>query len=892
MAGAEPWNATFTNWTDVIGTANTTFDPLLTSVFTTAPGDVIITNDYTPNPAALRFEVGGYTILAAASAGLSISGQTDFATLSGGTTILAPISGSGVLVKSGAGTLVLERTNTYSGGTVLNGGVLYLKDSDSLGSGTLTLGEGTLLRFTTDVRPANDIKVNGNVTISPGNTTSFQFLNLSGDVDLGATTRQITTVDLSRVTLTGVISGAGGLTLAGGNFSLIPTQSNTYQGLTTVATGTSVNAMNSGTNVAIPGDVLVETGGRLTATGSFSNFTDGGQPISPTATITVNGLLTLSLSPQTIGNLQGSGEINASPFSTADTLTIESGNFSGNITELAAFRTRLVKSTNGTLILSGNNSYVDGNAVNGGTLLINGTNSGNGPTTIAANATLGGSGTLRGPITIADNARLTPGSGGTGTFETGNLNLNSDSQIDFDLGTPGVVGGPGNDLLSVAGSLVLDGILNVTAGVGFGEGVYRLIDYTGALTDGGLLLGTVPALFDYTVDTQTANQLNLLVVAAVAQFWDGPNTSANGMLDGGSAIWDGSTTNWTNSSATVNSLFNDMLVSTFSGTPGTATIADGFTPNPRALDFRTAGYTIASAGSGELILTGNTPFITAPGVTTVSAPIDGAGTLVKLGSGTLSLTGTGRHDGETIIKEGTLDVTGDIRHISGDLIVGDTNGDSAALVIRDGGYYFDDFGRIGNEFGSVGTTTVDGPGTLWSHSNDLLVGVAGTGNLIVQNQGAISARNLVIGAEPSGVGTAIVDGPGADVASTLLVGSRGTGALVIQNGATVSAPAGALGEFTTGNGSILVDGAGGELQFSSGLRVGQRGSGRLTVRNGSRLTTGDGMFPAFVRLGDESGSAGEIVVDGPEFDLEPRWLPRHRPGRARNADPDRWWTIP
>ena len=63
----------------------------------------------------------------------------------GNLTDLYGISGEGKLIMSGTGsTLTLGGTNTYSGGTLLEGGTLKTSDSAALGDGGLTITAGTL----------------------------------------------------------------------------------------------------------------------------------------------------------------------------------------------------------------------------------------------------------------------------------------------------------------------------------------------------------------------------------------------------------------------------------------------------------------------------------------------------------------------------------------------------------------------------------------------------------------------------------------------------------------------------------------------------------------------------------------------------------------------------
>jgi fibronectin-binding autotransporter adhesin len=129
--------------------------------------------------------------------------------------------------------------------------------------------------------------------------------------------------------------------------------------------------------------------------------------------------------------------------------------------------------------------------------------------------TLAGTGAVTGNVT-STGGTVQPGSTpGTLTL-TGNLLLDATSLLDFDLDIAGVVGGGVNDLLVVNGALTLDGSLDVADLGGFGLGTYRLINYTGSLTDLGLDIGSMPSAdFAYGIDTSTPGQVNLTVAPLV-----------------------------------------------------------------------------------------------------------------------------------------------------------------------------------------------------------------------------------------------------------------------------------------------------------------------------------------------------------------------------------------
>ena len=97
------------------------------------------------------------------------------------------IAGNGTLVKNGSGKLMLGNTNTYAGGTVINGGTLQLGDGYALGGvvvGNLTINAGTL--FVTNKGAVNASSgilnigtmagASGTVTMSSGSSITVQSL--------------------------------------------------------------------------------------------------------------------------------------------------------------------------------------------------------------------------------------------------------------------------------------------------------------------------------------------------------------------------------------------------------------------------------------------------------------------------------------------------------------------------------------------------------------------------------------------------------------------------------------------------------------------------------------------------------------------------------------------
>ena len=136
----------------------------------------------------------------------------------------------GSLVKVGTGTLTLLGTNTYSGGTSFNGGILAVESDANLGTGPLSFNGGTL-----------------EALAAGGGITSAKAVMLDA---LGGTF--LADVGTASV-LSGLIIGPGSFTKDGAG-ELTLTADNSYSGGTTISGGT-LQLGNGGTTGSIVGDV-------------------------------------------------------------------------------------------------------------------------------------------------------------------------------------------------------------------------------------------------------------------------------------------------------------------------------------------------------------------------------------------------------------------------------------------------------------------------------------------------------------------------------------------------------------------------------------------------------------------------------------------------------------
>ena len=582
-------------------------------------------------------------------------------------TYIGQITGTGSVVKLGAGVLTLAPVaaggNTFSGGLSLNEGVVAVGADNALGAaaGSLTFNGGTLrLTSSFDIGAARAITLN-----APGGTI---------DVQPGLTS-----------TLSQAMNGAGAFTKAGAG-TLILTAANGYTGGTTISGGT-LQLGNGGTTGSVIGDITnngtlafnrsdnVTFGNVISGSGAVNQIGPGTTTFTNTNTYT--GGTTISGGALQLGNGGTSGSIvgnvvnNASLiFNRSDAITFD-GVISGSGT------VRQVGS--GITTLTGTNSYAGATSVEAGTLIVNGNQSAaTGLTTVQSGATIGGRGTIGGDVNVLAGGALAPGNVGVVPGELtirGNLSLQPTSELNYNFGRANVPGGPFNDLTNVGGDLNLSGRLNVnlTPGGSFDPGVYRIINYGGALTDNVLTIATLPPGTPpntFFVQTSVAQQVNLVNTAGLnLNFWDGNAGPKNdGAVNGGNGVWQnaGGMDNWTTFSGTPNAPWAPAAFAVFMAAPGTVTVDNSNGPvTAIGMQFASDGYVIQG---GTLTLVGAPDSIikvgdgTAPGAgytATIDAVLAGSTRLVKTDLGTLVLNGDNLYTGGTAIFGGVLQISRD-----------------------------------------------------------------------------------------------------------------------------------------------------------------------------------------------------------------------------------------
>jgi autotransporter-associated beta strand protein len=370
------------------------------------PGIVTLTgtNTYTGGTAVVGgiVQAGSDSAFGATGAMLTLAGGTIQATASfasarpitlttpGGTfdtngntlTLDGVITGTGALVKTGAGTLILGGANDYTGGTTVSGGTLQ-GTTTSL-QGNIVNNASVVFSQSTDGTYAGAMSGTGGLSVTgtgTGTVTLTGANSYSGGTTVTAGILQGTTTSLqgniannanvlfnqnTDGTYTGDMSGSGRLLLIGrGNVTL--TGANSYTGGTTVLGGTL-----TGTTTSLQGNII--NNGAVV----FAQSTDGtyAGSLSGTGGLTKSGAGNLTL---TGFNTYGGGTTVSGGTLTGTTSSLQ-GNILNNAAVVFSQSTDgtyagvmsgtggLTKSGTGNLTLTDTNSYTGGTTVSGGTL--------------------------------------------------------------------------------------------------------------------------------------------------------------------------------------------------------------------------------------------------------------------------------------------------------------------------------------------------------------------------------------------------------------------------------------------------------------------------------------------------------------------------------------------
>ncbi len=286
--------------------------------------------------------------------------------------VRAGVFGPGGVIKSGPGMARVSGANTYTGGTVVQGGVFQLGANGAASTGplsvvggtfdlngfnqtvpSLTFGDGSATTAGT-VSGAGTLTLNGDLIFNGSPQNKTPPATVASNVSLPSGNHSITTPiyvyssGYYDVLMSGIIGGNGGLTVAGQQLRVALTRQNNYAGPTTISPLATI--FLAATN-ALPAQTAVTVNGTLA--------------LNPS--ITQTGVTPGNYN-QSIGSLAGAGVVELG----SATLTVGSDNtntvFSGTIDSAGG---ALVKTGTGMLSLTGPSNNIGGTRVAAGALVFN-----------------------------------------------------------------------------------------------------------------------------------------------------------------------------------------------------------------------------------------------------------------------------------------------------------------------------------------------------------------------------------------------------------------------------------------------------------------------------------------------------------------------------------------
>jgi autotransporter-associated beta strand protein len=730
------------------------------------------------------------------------------------------ISGANTLTKAGAGTLVLNGANNFTGGVTLTAGILDIGNATALGTGagTFTITAGTIDNLSggpLSLTNNNPLAWNGSFTFTGTNA-----LNLgTGAVTLNA--NPTVTVTANTLTVGGNISGAHSLTKAGAAGTLVLSGVNNFSAGVSLTAGTL--DINSATALGTSAGTFA-----LTAGVTFDN-TSGAA-----LTLTNNNPQTWNSFTFTGTNDLNLGTGNVTLGAGTDTVTVTAGNLTvGGIVSAA---NALTKTGAGTLILSNANSTYNGiTTVNLGTLSVS---------TLAlggSNSSIGVSTNAATKLVINNDAVLQYTGTGASTdrlFTIGTTGAALDAS-----GTGGLLftnaGAIAFTTLNVAHTLVLTG--NNTNSNTFTPVVGNAGTGLTAVTKSGpglwLLAGTNTYTGLTTISGGTLSVGTLANGGANSNIGASTNAAANLVIDGGTLQYTGATIA-TNRSFTLG-LGNGTLDAS-----GTGTLTYN---NAAAFAFTTtnAPHTLTLAG-------GNT------GANTLAAPVkdDGTGStaLAKSGAGQWVLTGSGNYTGGTTVLAGTLTLgvsnittnAGNVNVSGGTLALSSFNQVASNVTLTSG-----------NISGTSGQLSVNSPGGTYDLQNGTVSAIlAGSGNLTKDTGGTVilSGANTYSGVTNVNAGTLQTNGTLVSTTFNLLGGNLSLGASSrLPTTANVTVDNGGALNLSSFNQSLA------NLTLTNGTIV---GSGTLTSSNDFALLTGNVSVVLAGPVGVTKTGVGSVTLSG------------------------------
>ncbi len=748
------WNASSTNWTNQAGSINAPWARGI-AVFGPCPGNVCSTGNgaYTVTVDAAGVLARGLRVLGLplklAGGPITLANDARIDVIqsqdgSGSISTAGTVHATGDLTKGGAGSFLSTGQTRVDGGLIVEQGVM----SASGASAAITVG--------------------GAVTVGGTGTDTFP-------------TRLVATAGAKLTSAGGSVAGA-----ANSASSIFIQFGGSWD-----AGDNAIDVGASGKGVLRVYSNFINEVSEIKASEIVLGRNAGGNGLLQIWGDDVDAILTTATIRGGVGG--GSVEFDNQSSTTASVFTpLLSGNLSTTF-------------LSGVTTLRGINNYTGATLVNGGKLFLDGASL-PGTAVTVQRGTLGGAGTFAGPVSFAATNGILQGSAGQ-LLNMGSLTLGSGTAINVTLGAPST-----SALFNVTGALTLDGLLNVTNGGGFALGTYRLFDYGGALTNNGLTIQSLPQGFnpgDWAIGTGTTGQVNLIVAAGPGeQYWDGTNLTPGNVANGrgGTAIWNTSSTNWTNQAGSINAPWaggiavfgpcpNNACVNGSSTSPSYTVTVDA--AGISATGLRTLNVPVTLAG-GKITLADdaridvNQPTSNSSGTLNASNVIHATGDLIKGGLGSFFFTGQTQIDGGLTIEQGVMMATeaAATLNVAGAITVGGTGTDAfpTRLLASGGAKMTSAGGSVGGAANTAGSIFIQRGGSWDAGANTIDVGASGVGVLRVYSSlitaiSEIKASEIVLGRNAGGNGKLQIWGDAGNgiVTATTVRGGVGGGSVEFDN---------------------------------------------------------------------------------------------------------------
>ncbi|MHB8570955.1 MAG: beta strand repeat-containing protein, partial [Metallibacterium sp.] len=752
--------------------------------------------------------------------------------LSGTTTLMNVIGGSGSFEQMGTGTTILNGVNSYTGGTTVSAGTLEIGDAthgnasiagdvtvDSGGTlrGHGTIGGNALIDSGGILAPGGSIgtlTVAGNLTAAQGSLLDYSFgapaasnpfsnfgtgdsVSVGGNLSLNGATLNVTDAGGMGAGLYNLFTYGGSLSETNGGIALGTTPTGSTLSIQNLSSQKQINLIDS-TGLTLN---FWNANGQASATqlgggsGTWSNTNAAWTDANADVTLAMQPLPGFAIfggTPGTVTVDDSAGAVTTTGMQfassgytlTGNTLTLASSGGAAPILRVGDGNSASASWT-ATIdnVLAGSAGL---DKTDYGTLILGGSNTYAGGTTISG-----------GMLQISSDVNLGAASGGV-TLDGGILGISGTSDTTTARSvTLGSAGG-GLDIEDAGNTFTLASALSGTGGFAkLGAGSLILTganSYSGGTTiaQGLLQIGNGGA-------SATLGTGNVLDNGALSFDTSGSNTLAGVLSGTGSLAQMGSGT----TTLTANN--------SYSGT----TMIDAGTLQVGS------GGSSGSLGSNTSAITDNgTLALDLSGTTTLMNAISGIGSLTQMGSGTTILTGANSYSGTTTIEAGTLQVG---------------NGGSS--------------GSLGSNTGAItdnGTLALDLSGTT-----TLMNAISGSGSLIQMGTGTtiLDGLNSYSGGTTVSAGTLEIGDANSPTAAI-------AGDVSVASGATLRGH-GTIGGSVTNAGTVMPGGSMGILTINGNYTQ----SAGATLALGVSPQTVAGTGYSQLQVGGTASLAGELLIE-------------------------------